>query len=877
MPVWNDLFSDCMYPGGTEAGRHFYEYYHDVPGQNFKINDFVTLNWGMDPMYPPSETNCYVWEAKSKPYFPIDHRGLGNYCWYGPTPPLGNPGTDAVQRMQYGADRRPECLWQIDSEVRDLQRNGSCASPYFMHNFHFTDHIQYFFRYQQATGQQPYIRFQGDDDCWIFMNGEMILDIGGVDWCIDVQMQMVGTVLRTMYSTNPDCRLSPERRPPVNFERALPAYVDGANYRIDIFHAQRKVECSHLQLCLGNMFPACPTAGAVCAPPLANGCGAFVCDANYQCSPVARNNSNPCVAMATDPAPPICQRYQCLNGSCMIGPDLTLVGKKCEPPPGTLKHSCMQWICGQNGTCIEVPSEEFMNRTCIPAPGQSVTPPECQEYICDGTGECVAIPDVEAIGQICTGPASIQCNKYICVANGTCSQVPDSGSAGQLCIPDKGFLVPPCMTYGCRPDGSCGLIVDTDATSQPCLLDGFVPSTCMPTPICLPNGTCAIVPSPLAIGQPCVPTDGSGDVPCQQHVCAADGSCISVPDQDAIGQRVSCIPVGVDLTDLPPCQHYICTEDGTCAISMDASQVGSVCSPDDGALIENCARFVCTDSGKCERSTDAEVGEFCTPAAGAPQPNCEAFVCVQLNDAGDVDCQPRPSNFTYGQPCTPEGEANPCLSYVCALDGSCAASALVDAPCARPSNLEGVDNGCLVYKCTPAGTCEGAPTIETENNVCTPGPHQTANDCFHWICGSDGTCNTRVLRPDMEDPSLPGARRIPCVPDIPNYNSTSDPCSNWFCLGNGTCGRFDTILTNTTACAFIPSKGSKGKAGVIVGVVVAAAAVAAVIAAGVIAYKALAGPGAGPGAAGGNPGAAADAFANPLFHEKVVRQNQLAE
>jgi fibro-slime domain-containing protein len=205
-------------------------------------------------------------------------------------------GVTAVSQMR----GEPWCYWRIDSEVGTQGACPQTSYPAYQHNFHFTDQLQWDFVADSTAGL--FIEFNGDDDCWIFINNILVVDLGGINWNA-----------QTTYT--------------VNFNTLKLA--NGQIYTVKWFHAQRKVDCSHHTL-VTNLFPICR----------------------------ADNEGSPCGTQPTPPQP--CAQRACHLNQCAMVP--AAVGTACTPGSNATP---LPTGCPASYVCVASP-DPTVGGTCGP-------------------------------------------------------------------------------------------------------------------------------------------------------------------------------------------------------------------------------------------------------------------------------------------------------------------------------------------------------------------------------------------------------------------------------------------------------------------------------------------------------------------------------
>jgi len=226
-PVYNDAVDKTK--SCTTNADDFYSWYHDSKYSQVVPDSLVlTAQTGGTFVYDHS-ANCSrtTHVCTTPPFFPLDNRGWA-------TPPDG-------------------------VEIPYL---GLCTDDNQYHNFSFTSELRYWFEYM---GNEK-LDFTGDDDVWVFVNGYLAVDIGGVH-----------------VATNGSVTLDPAAATKYGL-------TQHQIYEIVVFQAERRLTQSSYKLTIGQF----NRTRTVCAPTCGDGVinGNEICDDGSDLTKTPHNDDN---------------------------------------------------------------------------------------------------------------------------------------------------------------------------------------------------------------------------------------------------------------------------------------------------------------------------------------------------------------------------------------------------------------------------------------------------------------------------------------------------------------------------------------------------------------------------------------------------------
>ena len=202
----------------------FDEWFYDVPGVNYRVEDELELqripgtnkytldysHWHNPSTTPGTRGTAVTTDGLGNDFLPLDKYGNGNVT-------VGDVSVGELygcqQTISYGSKGSEQAM----------PRTQSCsqAGQQGYRNFGYTMESHLMFSYY-GTGDEHF-EFQGDDDLWIFIDGELAADVGGTHLPINANLNIQDYAAAHGWSPN-------------------------TLHRMDIFYAERQSNGANLKL-----------------------------------------------------------------------------------------------------------------------------------------------------------------------------------------------------------------------------------------------------------------------------------------------------------------------------------------------------------------------------------------------------------------------------------------------------------------------------------------------------------------------------------------------------------------------------------------------------------------------------------------------------
>ena len=267
--------------------------YKDANSFNQWFNDDSTVNETFTGVIEMTSigTNIYQYASKSHlatgGFFPLDTLNASQATLCNLMPYWNHGNGNAIWTTCTGDQYLfPPRVTAADCPTGASLTDGCwvTAVPGVKHDFYFTTEARYYFAYDGATGVS--LSFYADDDLFIFINGQLVLDLGGVHQqlpgkvtvngepgdatytaggCLDATGNQIGAVAgSTACTVTNNGKTSPAAVTPDDFKAGTVklGLVTGKVYEIAIFGANRHPPDSDFQLTLSGY----TTKRSVCHP-----------------------------------------------------------------------------------------------------------------------------------------------------------------------------------------------------------------------------------------------------------------------------------------------------------------------------------------------------------------------------------------------------------------------------------------------------------------------------------------------------------------------------------------------------------------------------------------------------------------------------------
>ncbi len=210
-------------------------------------------------------------------------------------------GTDSYRNATFGQQLLPldNQGWVAAGKELDGAGQGGATD---LHNFGFTSEIRHWFEFKGGES----LTFSGDDDVWVFINGALALDLGGL------HPRQERTIVLDAATGSANCFLEGGLTACTTPSRAL-GITPGNVYEMALFHAERHTDASNFDLTLTGFVSGRSKCVSLCGDGIVTRDEA--CDSGSLCQGGA-SDGQPCARGADCPGATCVSRNDGKYGHC---------------------------------------------------------------------------------------------------------------------------------------------------------------------------------------------------------------------------------------------------------------------------------------------------------------------------------------------------------------------------------------------------------------------------------------------------------------------------------------------------------------------------------------------------------------------------------